>query len=286
MEKNMKTTFVFTGKRNYKKILEGFQSKVNLSTYDYDILFLDNELRSNTNELGTLFPDLSFKIMIFDNYSTENEMVEYLFQNQNLNDVIIVKSSYENINFEDFNNILKEASKGRDIVVSKQNKQANFFSKVWKNIKRFVVRYLFGFKMYNSEADIIYLSPLAVSIVKQSPKRSAMFTKMNTWAGLEAYEVLIMEQPKQKSEIKLSKNYLLSLISAAAVFLGMIVGNILFSVLNVKLPFLAMLSYILVEVLIFGFFTFYGLKALFIKKYGKLNFINEAILTQNIDNTL
>ncbi len=282
----MKTTFVFTGKRNYKKILEGFQSKVNLSTYDYDILFLDNELRSNTNELGTLFPDLSFKIMIFDNYSTENEMVEYLFQNQNLNDVIIVKSSYENINFEDFNNILKEASKGRDIVVSKQNKQANFFSKVWKNIKRFVVRYLFGFKMYNSEADIIYLSPLAVSIVKQSPKRSAMFTKMNTWAGLEAYEVLIMEQPKQKSEIKLSKNYLLSLISAAAVFLGMIVGNILFSVLNVKLPFLAMLSYILVEVLIFGFFTFYGLKALFIKKYGKLNFINEAILTQNIDNTL
>ena len=199
MEKNMKTTFVFTGKRNYKKILEGFQSKVNLSTYDYDILFLDNELRSNTNELGTLFPDLSFKIMIFDNYSTENEMVEYLFQNQNLNDVIIVKSSYENINFEDFNNILKEASKGRDIVVSKQNKQANFFSKVWKNIKKFVVRYLFGFKMYNSEADIIYLSPLAVSIVKQSPKRSAMFTKMNTWAGLEAYEVLIMEQPKQKS---------------------------------------------------------------------------------------
>lgn len=282
----MKTTFVFTGKRNYKKILEGFQSKVNLSTYDYDILFLDNELRSNTNELGTLFPDLSFKIMIFDNYSTENEMVEYLFQNQNLNDVIIVKSSYENINFEDFNNILKEASKGRDIVVSKQNKQANFFSKVWKNIKKFVVRYLFGFKMYNSEADIIYLSPLAVSIVKQSPKRSAMFTKMNTWAGLEAYEVLIMEQPKQKSEIKLSKNYLLSLIFAAAVFLGMIVGNILFSVLNVKLPFLAMLSYILVEVLIFGFFTFYGLKALFIKKYGKLNFINEAILTQNIDNTL
>lgn len=282
----MKTTFVFTGKRNYKKILEGFQSKVNLSTYDYDILFLDNELRSNTNELGTLFPDLSFKIMIFDNYSTENEMVEYLFQNQNLNDVIIVKSSYENINFEDFNNILKEASKGRDIVVSKQNKQANFFSKVWKNIKKFVVRYLFGFKMYNSEADIIYLSPLAVSIVKQSPKRSAMFTKMNTWAGLETYEVLIMEQPKQKSEIKLSKNYLLSLISAAAVFLGMIVGNILFSVLNVKLPFLAMLSYILVEVLIFGFFTFYGLKALFIKKYGKLNFINEAILTQTIDNTL
>lgn len=282
----MKTTFVFTGKRNYKKILEGFQSKVNLSTYDYDILFLDNELRYNTNELGTLFPDLSFKIMIFDNYSTENEMVEYLFQNQNLNDVIIVKSSYENINFEDFNNILKEASKGRDIVVSKQNKQANFFSKVWKNIKKFVVRYLFGFKMYNSEADIIYLSPLAVSIVKQSPKRSAMFTKMNTWAGLEAYEVLIMEQPKQKSEIKLSKNYLLSLISAAAVFLGMIVGNILFSVLNVKLPFLAMLSYILVEVLIFGFFTFYGLKALFIKKYGKLNFINEAILTQTIDNTL
>ncbi|MCI5797461.1 MAG: hypothetical protein MR024_02400 [Firmicutes bacterium] len=282
----MKTTFVFTGKRNYKKILEGFQSKVNLSTYDYDILFLDNELRSNTSELGTLFPDLSFKIMIFDNYSTENEMVEYLFQNQNLNDVIIVKSSYENINFEDFNNILKEASKGRDIVVSKQNKQANFFSKVWKNIKKFVVRYLFGFKMYNSEADIIYLSPLAVSIVKQSPKRSAMFTKMNAWAGLEAYEVLIMEQPKQKSEIKLSKNYLLSLISAAAVFLEMIVGNILFSVLNVKLPFLAMLSYILVEVLIFGFFTFYGLKALFIKKYGKLNFINEAILTQTIDNTL
>lgn len=282
----MKTTFVFTGKRNYKKILEGFQSKVNLSTYDYDILFLDNELRSNTNELETLFPDLSFKIMIFDNYSTENEMVEYLFQNENLNDVIIVKSSYENINFEDFNNILKEASKGRDIVVSKQNKPANFFSKVWKNIKKFVVRYLFGFKMYNSEADIIYLSPLAVSIVKQSPKRSAMFTKMNTWAGLEAYEVLIMEQPKQKSEIKLSKNYLLSLISAAAVFLGMIVGNILFSVLNVKLPFLAMLSYILVEVLIFGVFTFYGLKALFIKKYGKLNFINEAILTQTIDNTL
>lgn len=282
----MKTTFVFTGKRNYKKVLEGFKSKVNLSTYDYNIIFLDNALQPGSEELENLFPDISHKIMIFDSYSTENEMIEYLFQNENLNDVIIVKNSYTNINFEDFNNIIKEANKGRDIVVTKQNKQTNFFKKCWSAIKKFVVKFLFGFKMYNCEADIVYLSPLAVSIVKQSPKRSAMFTKMNTWAGIEAHEVLSIEQPKQKSQSKLSKNYIISLTAASVVFLGMIVGNVLFEIFNFHLPFLAKLSYILVEVLIFGFIAFYGLKALFLKKYGKLNFINEAILTQTIDNIL
>ena len=88
----MKTTFVFTGKRNYKKVLEGFKSKVNLSTYDYNIIFLDNALQPGSEELENLFPDISHKIMIFDSYSTENEMIEYLFQNENLNDVVIVKT--------------------------------------------------------------------------------------------------------------------------------------------------------------------------------------------------
>lgn len=280
----MKTTFVFTGARNFKNILQGFVSKVNLSIYDYNILFLTNENTNLTKE--DLPQDISYSITVFDNYSTENEMIEYLFQNEKLENVIIVKNSYQNINFEDFNRILKEAQKGREVVISKQNKQENFFTKIWKNIKKFVIKSLFGFKIYDAEADIVFLNPLAVSIIKQSPKRSAMFVNINSWAGLEPFEVLISSQPKNKSQIKTSKTFYISLITSSIILLGMLIGHVIFSVFKIKLTFLLLLTYILLEIVLFGFIIFYVFKMLFLKKYGKLNFINEAILTQTINNNI
>ena len=276
----MKTTFVFVGDRNIKKILEGFESKINLSSEEYNIIFLSNKAVGQNLD----FPNISYKVLVFDDYSTENEMIEYLFQNENLTDVIIAKSSYENVNFEDFNRILKESSKNKQVIISKQNKEKNFFTKLWGMVKNFFIKLLFGFKTYAGEADLIYLSPLAYSIVKSSPKRSCMFTNMNTWSGIDVHETTIQEQPKHKSNFKISKSSFISISIAILIFLGMIIGNVLFAVLDVNIPFLAYLAYILVEVALFGYSLFFGIKLAFVRKYGKLNFINEAVLTQTIDN--
>lgn len=278
----MKTTFVFIGERNINKILEEFASKINLSSSEFDIIFMSKKPVAQDLK----YQDLSYKVLVFDDYSNENEIIEYLFQNENLTNVIIAKSSYEKINIEDFNRILKDASKNKQVIVSKQNKQKNIFFKLWENVKSFFIKLLFGFKRYSGEADLIYLSPLASSIVKSSPKRSCMFTSMNTWSGIDVHETTIQEQPKQKSKIKISKTYIASISFAIIVLLGMIVGNVLFSVLNVNIPFLAYLAYILVEIVMFGYALFFGIKLAFVRKYGKLNFINEAVLTQTIDNIL
>ena len=281
----MKTTFVFIGNRNFKKILEGFnENKVNLSSDEYDIIFLSN--KGNAQTLKEDFPNLSFKVLFFDEYSTENEMIEYLFQNENLTNVVLAKSSYENVNFEDFNRILRESSKSKQVIISKQNKQKSILNKIWDKIKKFFVKLLFGFRMYSGEANLMYLSPLAVSIVKSSPKRSCMFTNMNTWSGIDVHELTISEQPKQKNTAKTPKSQIIAISFAAALLLGMIIGNVLFAVLNVKIPFLAYLAYVLVEVALFGYDLFFSIKLAFVKKYGKLNFINEAVLTQTIDNIL
>ena len=129
----------------------------------------------------------------------------------------------------------------------------------------------------------MYLNPLATSIVKNSPKRSPMFIHMNSWAGLSVHEMSITTQPKKRNKTKLSKSNLLTLSLTISSLLGLIVGNILFALLGLNLPFLALLSYILVEVAMFGYIAFYCIKLAFISKYGKLNFINEAVLTQTID---
>ena len=275
----MKTTFVFMGERNIKKILEGFENKIILPTSEYNIYFLTNkEIKQNIEN-----DNVSFKIFTFDGYSTDNEMLEYLFQNEALSDVIIAKSTYENINFEDFNRILRDNLSTKQIIISKQNKQVNFLGKIWGNIKKFFVKILFGFRKYSGEADLMYLNPLATSIVKNSPKRSPMFIHMNSWAGLSVHEMSITTQPKKRNKTKLSKSNLLTLSLTISSLLGLIVGNILFALLDLNLPFLALLSYILVEVAMFGYIAFYCIKIAFISKYGKLNFINEAVLTQTID---
>ena len=149
-------------------------------------------------------------------------------------------------------------------------------TKIWQKIKHFYVKYLFGFNLYKAEADIVYLSSLATSIIKQSPQRSARFVNTNAWSGLDPLEVTIAEQPKIKK--KSNKHKIAGVATLALASLALIVGNVLFSVLNVKIPFLAYVAYILVEVATIAFTIFYITKLIFNKKYGKLNLIKEAIL--------
>lgn len=280
----MKTTFVFVGDRNFKKILKGFEEKIILDNDEYDIFFLTKQTAQES--LKEEHSNASFKVLSFDKYSTENEMIEYLFQNENLNKTILIKSSYVNINFEDLNRLVKESFKTKQVIISKQNSQKNFISKIWNNVKKFFIKLLFGFRTYSGEADLMYLSPLAVSIIKSSPKRSCMFTNMNTWSGIDVHEISIAEQPKQKNNEKIPKGLITSIIVSSALLLGMIVGNVLFAILNVNILFLAYLAYILVELVLFGYILFFTIKLAFSRKYGKLNFINEGILTQTIDNIL
>ncbi|MBO4413032.1 MAG: hypothetical protein J5779_03355, partial [Clostridia bacterium] len=112
----------------------------------------------------------------------------------------------------------------------------------------------------------------------------AMFCKVNTWSGIYPSTSIISKQDKIKTNSNTKVQT--ALIVSSLVLLLMIVGNILFADLKVHLPFLALISYILVEIIIL-LASLLGLaKYLFYKKHGKINFINQANLVKTINNSL
>lgn len=274
----MITTFAFIGKRDYKKVIEAF--KANMGFYDCNLIFLTTE---DLDKKKFKDESINNKFLIFEKSAKENEMIEYLFQKEYLEKVVIFKETYTNFNFNDISKLLRESQK-KDVVVSKQNKNENFLKSLWHKIKKFVIKTFLGFNLYDAEADIIALSPLATSIVKQSPNRSAMFCKLNAWSGLSFSTSIIAEQNKVKTQNNTKVQT--ALLISSSVLLLMIVGHILFATLKIHLPFLALISYILVEIIIL-FASLLGLtKYLFFKKYGKINFINPANLVKTIDNSI
>lgn len=277
----MNLSLIFVGKRNYKKILEDIENNLVLDSSDFNVYFLTNE-DFNHAELDT---KIDYKILRFDQYSTENEMLEYVFQNIKLGNVLLFKESYQNFNVEEANKMLISLTKKEhDLIITKQQKDENFFTKALFKIKKFVIKLFTGNNIYDGEADIMFLSTLSTSIIKQTPKKSAIYIKMNAWTGITPHIVKISSQDKIKKKTNFAKSTIVSLSALCSLLLLMIVGNILFSVLKIKLPFIAMLSYILVEVALLGFICFVLLKMLVHKEYGKINFINEGILVQTITN--
>ncbi len=274
-------SLVFLGERNKKKLLEEIASKLKLSTSSFQVIFLTNTTPKKDN-FNNIDKYLKFKTFVFDNYATNEEMFETLVQRENLGSVILFKESAVNINFNDVNKIIEQNSHKNMLVVSKQNKSDNIFFKIFHYIKDFFTHLFLGIHLYDGEADIILLDKLLVSIMNEIPGKSAALTKINGWSGVEPKYVKIDEQPKIKS--KISIRLLTPVIVISLLLILSIVGDILISVLNVSIPFLALFFFILVQIALCILLCYTITKTLFKFKFGNIVYVQEANIREVINN--
>lgn len=274
-------SFVFLGERNREKILSELTKKISLPTSSYQVIFLTNKKQEN-ERLSNHFPYINFKTIIFNKTATPEQMFETLISTESLGNVVLFKESAKNINFDDVNRMIEKAQNGAQIVVSKQLKSDNFLTKAFEAIKNFFTRIFIGLKLYPGEADIILLNNVLCETLAQLDGKSALLTKVNGWAGVDPKVVSISNQEKEKKPIPFKK--IVFPLFWATLFLGMIVGNILFAVLGVGLPFIGMFSYIVGEVAIFGLFLYSLTRTLFNNRFGQIAYTLKAQILDVVDN--
>lgn len=274
-------SFVFLGERNREKILSELTKKVSLSTSSYQVIFLTNKQPRN-EKLSNQFPYVNFKTIVFGETATSDQMFETLVHSESLGNLVLFKESAKTINFDDVNRMIEQSQNGAKIVVSKQLRNDNFFTRLVDSVKNFFTRIFIGLKLYPGEADIILLDSVLCDTLAQLDGKSALLTKVNGWAGVSPKTVSTSNQEKEKKPFKF-KNFVFPLVWAV-LFLGMIVGNILFAVLGVKLPFIGMFSYIIGEIAMFGLFIYSLTKSMFNNRFGQIAYVLQAEVVDVIDN--
>ena len=273
-------SFIFVGERNRGKILEEIASKISLSTSSYQVLFLNN--KNFKNEDLSHHSHINFRKIVFRESATSDEMFETLLQSENLGTVVLFKESATNINFSDVKRMIEQNRNGHKIVVSKQNKHENIFMRALAQVKKFLIRIFLGMKLYPGEADIILIDQILVATMSEMNGKSGLLTKVNGWAGIDPKTVTIDEQKKVEKHFSI-KNFLFPIIYEW-LFILMLIGNVLFSVLNVKLPFLGLFSYILAEIALFGMFIYTLSKAMFRQEFGNISYTLTNEVVSEIDN--
>lgn len=262
--------------------MEGMTSSLSLPSSSYQVLFLTNKEPKNEN-LFESFEKTNFKTIVFKELATSEQMFETLIHsNETLGTVILVKESAVNINYKDFNKFIEKHQSGSKVVVSKQSKNKNWLTKVGSAIRNFFSRIFLGLKLFPGEADALLLDNVLVSTLSEIEGKSALLTKVNGWSGVEAKTAPFNEQTKQKQ--KFSFGYFKFPIIWSFLLVCMIIGNILFAVLNVNLPFLAYFAYGTVEVGLLAL-IFYSLsKSIFNFKYGNVAYVSKTDIVKIIDN--
>jgi hypothetical protein len=274
-------SLVFLGERNKKKILEEISSKIKLVYPNFQVIFLTNQNPKN-EQLSTINKNLNYKTIVFDTFATNEEMFETIIQKEDVGTVILFKETAVNINFNDINRMIEQNSRGAMLVVSKQKKKENIFRKVFQPIKDFFARIFLGVRLFNGEADIILLDKILISTMTEMPGKSASLTKINGWAGVEPKYVTIDEQPKVLKNKIVLKDFV-PVIAISSLFLLFIVADIVLGVLKVKIPFIWLFLFIIVQVALLAFLLYTLTKTLFRIKLGKM-YAREINILDEIDN--
>ncbi len=277
----MEFSLVFLGERNKKKILEEISSKIKLVYPNFQVIFLTNQNPKN-EQLPTINKNLNYKTIVFDTFATNEEMFETIIQKEDVGTVILFKETAVNINFNDINRMIEQNSRGAMLVVSKQKKKENIFRKVFQPIKDFFARIFLGVRLFNGEADIILLDKILISTMTEMPGKSASLTKINGWAGVEPKYVTIDEQPKVLKNKIVLKDFV-PVIAISSLFLLFIVADIVLGVLKVKIPFIWLFLFIIVQVALLAFLLYTLTKTLFRIKLGKM-YAREINILDEIDN--
>lgn len=277
----MEFSLVFLGERNRKKFLEEISSRLKLIYPAFQVIFLTNQNPKN-EDLSHINKNLNYKTIVFDSISSHEEMFETLIQREDLGTVILFKENAININFNDINRMIEHNSRGVMLVVSKQKKKQNIFKNIFKPIKDFFARIFLGVRLFDGEADIILLDKILISTMIEMPGKSASLTKINGWAGVEPKYVSIDEQPKTKKNKVILKDFY-SAIFVSVLFLIFIVADIVLGILKIKIPFIWLFLFIIVQVAVLAFLLYILTKTLFKIRFGKM-YTNETNILNEIDN--
>jgi hypothetical protein len=281
-------SLVFVGERNKKKILEGISSKLKLIPSSYQVIFLTTT-PPGKEKLSNIYSNINYKTLLFDQGATNDEMFEAFIQADGLNGlnglstVILFKESASEINFADVNRMIEKNKNGANLVVSKQDKGDNIVRKASEYLRRIFSKIFLGVRIFNSEADIVLLDELLVSTMKEVRGKSSLLTKTNAWSGIEPQYVSINPQPKLKNKNLPFSQYIPIMVMGFILFL-MIIGNIVFAVLNVSLPFLGWFGYIVGELAILGILLHYITKLMFRLRFGDVSFVKDVEIIKEINN--
>lgn len=278
----MEYSLVFLGERNRRKVLEEISSTLNIPFSSCQVVFLTNKTVKK-EDFSKVNKNLNFKTLVFENFSTNESMFEYLIQQPSIGNVILFKESAVNINFKDVNRMIEQRNKKNSLlVVSKSNKKQSLWKKIFSYVKDFLAKIFLNIHFFESNADIMLFDRLLVATMQEMPGKSAALTKINAWAGITPVYIGTEEQPTQKMNYSI-KDFT-SIIITATVFLGLIATDIVLGVLGIKLHFILLLLLIAAHIVVIIVLLYIITKKLFKIKFGDVGVTNEARVKNEFDN--
>lgn len=122
---------------------------------------------------------------IFDENANPDEVINTLIPKCGGEFLILVRK-IENNNFGPILEVAKKLKSQKQIVVIK--KQSNVITRFFKKIFSFVVKFLYGYQLFDSNLAVMGYGEIPFSVLKQTPNCST-FTKINKWVGVTIDEV-------------------------------------------------------------------------------------------------
>lgn len=181
---------------------------------DFEILFA---IRKNNPELEYLLKlqekSQDFFVYSYENDKSENFMLSETIKKANGDDLILVRDYFE------FATVLSDVlvgvgAKGIPLAMYRKPKKQNKFKDFFVNIYKKVVRFVFGFSLYEGDIGLMYFGNIAFSILKEMPN-NILLTKINRWSGFDVSYIEMDDLTKPVFE-KHAKKKLLTQISIFA----------------------------------------------------------------------
>lgn len=164
------------------------------------------------------------------NLKLEN-VKEFIFNTKNKDEILntlipiscgeqlIVVRDFCEENYDELNNLAKSLKNNNDIIVM-QKKKTNRFVKFFKSIWQAIVKFMCGYKLYDSDHSIIAFSSVPNEVLKTTDNCS-FYTKVNLWVGMNITYMIGHTKKQRYDFLNLSK--ILSISISAILIAGMIV---------------------------------------------------------------
>ena len=122
---------------------------------------------------------------IFDDNAKPDEVLNTLIPKCGGQNLVLARK-IENNNFAPLLEVAKNLKDQNQVVVIK--KKNNVFTKFFKMIFSYFVRFLYGYELFDSNLSVMSFGEVPFTVLRQTENCST-FTKINKWGGLEVVEI-------------------------------------------------------------------------------------------------
>lgn len=173
----MKVTFLVLN-------LDGKVDVGKLNKFLYDNV-VDYELVVACNQNYVGINNKSVVECIFQEDAKSDEVINSLLPKCGGNALVLARK-IENNNFQPLLNIAKNIKDSNQVVVIK--KKSNVFTRFFRKLLGLCVKFLYGYKMYDSNLSVIGFGEIPFSVLVATENCST-FTKIDKWAGINVVEI-------------------------------------------------------------------------------------------------